>query len=116
MANPFHIEQALLSVINNAIEAMKSGGTLTVRTMTVKKSEGKFLVIEVSDTGTGMEGGILQDQRDDHPRGRGYGLFIAYEMVRYYKGRLEIQGEKGKGTTARFYLPVQGDGASEGAT
>ena len=115
MANPFHIDQALLSVINNAIEAMKSGGTLTVRTMTEKKPGEKFIVIEVSDTGTGMEGGILDDQRAEHPRGRGFGLFIAYEMVKYYKGRLEIHGERGKGTTARFYLPVRGADTTGGA-
>lgn len=107
VANPFHIEQALLSVINNAIEAMESGGTLTVQTMTEKKPEGKFIVIEVTDSGPGMDAEIIEDQREDHTRGRGFGLFIAYEMVKHYKGRLEIQGEKGKGTTARFYLPVQ---------
>jgi two-component system nitrogen regulation sensor histidine kinase GlnL len=115
VANPFHIDQALLSVINNAIEAMKSGGTLTVRTLTEEKKEGAFIVIEVTDTGPGMKEGILEDQREDRTRGRGFGLFIAYEMVKYYNGRLEIQGEKGKGTTARFYLPVQGDGTTGGA-
>jgi two-component system, NtrC family, nitrogen regulation sensor histidine kinase GlnL len=114
-ANPFHIDQALLSIINNAIEAMKSGGTLTVRTMTENKPEGKFIVIEVSDTGPGMDGGIIENRGGDHPRGRGFGLFIAYEMVKYYKGQLEIRGEKGKGTTARFYLPVRGADATGGA-
>lgn len=115
VANPFHIDQALLSVINNAIEAMKSGGTLTVRTLTEERKEGMFIVIEVKDTGPGMDAEILENQRRDHPHGRGFGLFIAYEMVKYYKGWLEIQGEKGKGTTARFYLPVQGDGTTRGA-
>ncbi|HSB32678.1 MAG TPA: ATP-binding protein [Candidatus Sulfobium mesophilum] len=116
VANPFHIDQALLSVINNAIEAMKSGGTLAIRTFTEEKKEGTFIVIEVTDTGPGMKEGIFEDKRGDKTPGRGFGLFIAYEMVKYYKGRLEIQGEKGKGTKARFYLPVQGDGTNGGAT
>jgi two-component system nitrogen regulation sensor histidine kinase GlnL len=116
VANPFHIEQALLSVINNAIEAMKAGGALTIRTFTEKKKEETFIVIEVMDTGPGMDGDAVANRREDHTRGRGFGLFIAYEMVKYYEGRLEIQGEKRKGTTARFYLPVKNDRKTLGAT
>jgi signal transduction histidine kinase len=107
MANPFHLEQAILNVINNAIEAMKSQGTLTIRTCAEKRPEGQFIVIEVIDTGQGMEAANIEDRELDHTKGRGFGLFIAHEMVKYYNGRLEIRGEKGKGTTVRFYLPCR---------
>lgn len=104
-ANPFHIEQALLSVVNNAIEAMKSGGVLTIRTRTEQGGDGDFVVIEITDTGPGMDAKHIEEPVPDETTGRGFGLFIAYEMVKYYGGRLEIHGEKGKGTTATFYLP-----------
>jgi two-component system nitrogen regulation sensor histidine kinase GlnL len=107
MANPFHLEQAILNVINNAIEAMKSQGTLTIKTYAEKKPEGQFIVIEVIDTGQGMDVANIKDRELDHTKGRGFGLFIAHEMVKYYSGRLEIRGEKGKGTTVRFYLPCR---------
>lgn len=105
VANPFHLEQALLNVINNAIEAMKSGGTLGIRTRSEQKADGPYIVIEVTDTGPGMNVESVEELGFDHSTGRGFGLFIAYEMLKYYNGRLEICGESGKGTTARFYLP-----------
>jgi two-component system nitrogen regulation sensor histidine kinase GlnL len=105
--NPFHLEQALLSVINNAIEAMPSGGTLGIRTRSELRTDGRHIVIEITDTGPGLNVSSIEEVGPDHTTGRGFGLFIAYEMVKYYNGRLEICGEKGKGTTARFYLPCQ---------
>ena len=110
MANPFHIEQALLNIINNALEAMKSEGTLKISTLTEKNREGRFIVIEIMDTGPGMDVKNIEELELDHAEGRGFGLSIAYEMVKYYDGRLEIRGEKGSGTTVRFYLPC-GDAA-----
>ncbi len=109
IANPFHLEQALLNVINNAIDAMKAGGTLGIRTHAEKSSDGQMIVIEISDTGPGMTVENYENAGSDHTAGRGFGLFIAYEMLKYYNGRLEIHGEKGRGTTARFLLPCPGE-------
>jgi two-component system, NtrC family, nitrogen regulation sensor histidine kinase GlnL len=106
-ANPFHLEQAILNVINNAIDAMKSGGTLTIETMVERTPEGQFIVIEIVDSGPGLDVENIEDLGLGQTKGRGFGLFIAYEMVKYYNGRLEIQGEKSKGTTVRFYLPCR---------
>ena len=107
VVNPFHLEQALLNVINNAIEAMKSGGTLGIRTRSEHRPDGQYIVIEVTDTGPGMNVESIDDLGLSRTSGRGFGLFIAYEMVKYYNGSLEIRGEKDKGTTARFYLPCR---------
>jgi two-component system nitrogen regulation sensor histidine kinase GlnL len=107
VANPFHLEQAILNVINNAIEAMNSGGTLGIRTYTQAGPEGQFIVIEIADTGPGMDVENVEDLGPDRTKGRGFGLFIAHEMVKFYNGRLEILGKKGKGTTVRFYLPCK---------
>jgi two-component system, NtrC family, nitrogen regulation sensor histidine kinase GlnL len=107
VVNPFYLEQALLNVINNAIEAMKSGGKLGIRTRSEQRPEGEYIVIEITDTGPGMNVESVEDLGLSRTSGRGFGLFIAYEMVKYYNGRLEINGEKDKGTTARFYLPCR---------
>ena len=102
----FHLEQAILNIINNAIEAMKSGGTLSIRTFPTAS----FVEIEISDTGSGielpLESTCLPHQVPQ--QGRGFGLFIADEIIKCYGGRLKIRGEGGKGTTVTFLLPVAG--------
>jgi two-component system nitrogen regulation sensor histidine kinase GlnL len=104
----FHLEQAILNIINNSIEAMKSGGTLTIRTHLTTSPPASFIVIEISDTGVGLDlpaqpAGIAQ-QLPRH--GRGFGLFIANEIIKDYGGHLKMRGEHGKGTTVSFLLPV----------
>ncbi len=108
MINAFHLEQAVLNVINNAIQAMKRGGQLNVKTFTEKRAHTAFAVIEISDTGPG----IVHERIDDlaantKNNGRGFGLFITYEILKYYQGHLEIKSKKDEGTTARLYLPVK---------
>ncbi len=104
----FHLEQALLNVINNSIESMKSGGVLTIKTFLTAGSPTSFIAIEISDTGAGID--LAAHPADSAPQspqhGRGFGLFIADEIVKYYKGHIKIRGEKGKGTTVTFLLPV----------
>lgn len=108
MVNSFHLEQAVLNVINNAIEAMKAGGQLTVRTFPEVRPEGGFLVIAVSDTGPGMVDRELQNFEGAGGRtaGKGFGLFISYEVLKYYNGHLTIESRKNEGTTVRLYLPL----------
>jgi two-component system nitrogen regulation sensor histidine kinase GlnL len=104
----FHLEQALLNVINNSLEAMGSGGTLTIRTSRRSGSPQSFIAIEISDTGRGIDLPSLSSVAD-HPvrkHGRGFGLFIADEIVKFYKGHLKLLGEKGKGTTVTLLLPA----------
>ena len=104
--NPFKIEQALLNVINNAMEAMASGGQLSVKTMAEKKGKAVFVVIEISDTGHGMkEAGTCN--MNNRRKGRGFGLFLTREILKYYGGFLEMQSRKGAGTAVYLYLPAQ---------
>ncbi|NOZ25512.1 MAG: GHKL domain-containing protein [Nitrospirae bacterium] len=101
----FQLEQAVLNVINNAIEAMGSGGHLAVRTATRMVSGNEYVLIEVSDTGPGMaDNGVSDMSRED--KGRGFGLFITREILQYYGGFLEIKSKKGAGTTVGLYLRV----------
>ncbi len=109
MINAFQIEQAVLNVINNSLEAMASGGRLTVKTSFQKKSPGNvFLVIEVSDTGPGITDSKIQAlAAPSQPgQGRGFGLFITREILRSYGGYIEIASRKGRGTVVRLSLPA----------
>jgi two-component system nitrogen regulation sensor histidine kinase GlnL len=108
--NAFQIEQAILNVVNNALEAMRhSGGRLTVRAYQERNSGGDFLVIEVSDTGPGIDESridALAVPSEPEKEGRGFGLFIAREILQYYGGYLDIKSRRGKGTTMRLFLPA----------
>ncbi len=111
--NAFHVEQAVLNVINNAIEAMQAGGRLVVKTFTETRSGRPFLVIAVSDTGPGMP---IQDVRalngSGRASGKGFGLFISYEVLKYYNGHLTIESRKNEGTTVRLCLPLPSEGGA----
>lgn len=109
----FQLEQAILNIINNAIEAMPTGGRLTVGTDLQERFGGGVAVVEIADSGPGMgESGISGLTAPLGEGGRGFGLFIAREIVQYYNGHLEIVSTKDRGTTVRLYLPATVSGGS----
>ncbi|MEW6067019.1 MAG: ATP-binding protein [Nitrospirota bacterium] len=103
--NPFHLEHALLNVINNSIEAMSSGGTLRVKTQTEISSGTNFAMIEISDSGPGISKENNKVQPDNN-KGRGLGLFITRETLKSYKGHLEVKSKRGTGTIVKLYIPT----------
>jgi two-component system, NtrC family, nitrogen regulation sensor histidine kinase GlnL len=106
--NSFHLEQAILNVINNAIDAMTSGGQLKIRTFTEERSGRFFVVIAISDTGPGMGDRRIDDlSSENRENGRGFGLFITYEILKHYGGHLEIDSKKNMGTTIKLFIPSQ---------
>ncbi len=109
MINAFQIEQAVLNVINNSLEAMQSGGRLTVKTYQKKSSNRDLLVIEISDTGPGISDSRIESLAapSQTGQGRGFGLFITREILQYYGGHLEITSRKGRGTVIRLSLPAK---------
>lgn len=104
--NSFHLEQAILNVLNNAIEAMKDGGQLSIKTSTAEQSGKLFVVIAISDTGPGIAAGKLDALASDtRNNGRGFGFFITYEILKHYGGHIEIDSKKNRGTTITLLLP-----------
>jgi PAS domain S-box-containing protein len=104
--DPTQIQQVLVNLIKNAIQAMTKGGTLTLQT-----GEGADGVwFSVADTG----GGIPQEQinRIFEPffttkkKGSGLGLMIVQRIVRAHGGRIELDSQVGRGTTFRIWLPL----------
>jgi two-component system, sporulation sensor kinase E len=100
------IQQVLVNLLKNAMQAMTKGGTLTLQT-----GEGADGVwVSVADTG----GGIPQEQLNrifepfytTKKKGTGLGLMIVQRIVRAHGGRIELQSQVGRGTTFRIWLPL----------
>lgn len=104
--NSFQVEQAILNIINNSMEAMRTGGKLTVRTLNEKGPEGRYSVVEITDTGPGIADSRVNElATGSEKKGKGFGLFITREILKYYGGHLEIKSVKDMGTKVRLYLP-----------
>ena len=119
------IEQVLINFYVNAWQAMPEGGNLTVKTFnihldeafcrTVDASEGDYILITVSDTGIGMDTKTME--RIFEPffttkgvgKGTGLGLASAYGIIRNHKGFIQVESEKGRGSTFKIYLPASPD-------
>jgi PAS domain S-box-containing protein len=104
--DPAQIQQVLVNLIKNALQATTKGGALTLQT-----GEGADGVwVSVADTG----GGIPQEQinRIFEPfyttkkKGSGLGLMIVQRIVRAHGGRIELESQVGRGTTFRVWLPL----------
>lgn len=123
--SPGHLEQIMLNLVVNARDAMPEGGTITVRTYCEGGScEGSDrVVLEVSDTGVGMDQETLERATDllftTKPAGggTGLGLYTVNQLAQAAKGELELESELHRGATVRVKLPrVEGPLAKEGGT
>lgn len=105
--NSFQMEQAILNVINNAIDAMSGGGELKVKTYTRTINGTPHAVISISDSGPGMpDGDVHHPSPDqDHPSGKGFGLIIVHEILRSCNGIMKINSKKNVGTSVELYIP-----------
>jgi PAS domain S-box-containing protein len=105
-ADATQLQQVLVNLVKNAVQAMTTGGTLTLQTG--ETSDGVW--VSVADTG----GGIPQEQinRIFEPfyttkkKGSGLGLMIVQRIVRAHGGRIELESNVGRGTTFRIWLPL----------
>lgn len=100
------VQQALVNLAKNAMQAMTRGGSLTLQTW--EGADGVW--VSVADSG----GGISQEQinRIFEPfyttkkKGTGLGLMIVQRIVRAHGGRIELESQEGKGTTFRLWFPL----------
>lgn len=111
--NAFHLEHAILNVINNAVEIMRAGGTLGITTRTETNRSGSFIVMEISDTGPGSHARKSHSGVMIESGGKGFGLLITREILKYYGGHLEVRHRRGGGTKVFLYLSSGKAGTKE---
>ena len=123
------LEQVVINIVVNARDAMPEGGTLTVRTGNVTKERptthrnetippGEYVLIEVSDTGTGIErkdlDKIFEPFFTTKPVGAGTGLGLStvYGIIKQTGGFIFAFSTPGQGTTFKIYLPRHSEPAA----
>ena len=122
VADSTQVESALANLALNARDAMAGGGRLTVQTANARldahyaaenidATPGDFVMLAVSDTGTGIPaellGRVVEPFFTTKPQGKGTGLGLSmvYGFAKQSSGYLKIDSEVGRGTTVRLYLP-----------
>jgi PAS domain S-box-containing protein len=107
------LQQAILNIIKNAMEAMPDGGTLTVRT----SRDGGDCRLEIGDSGVGippeLRDRIFNLYFTTKQNGSGIGLATTFRVVQLHGGTIDFESQPGKGTTFRLRFPGMVDYRSE---
>ena len=128
--DPTQAEVALLNVLINARDAMPNGGTVTVKTENLLVEDedtalyktvppGAYVVVSVTDTGTGMPPEILTRVMEPffttkgEGKGTGLGLAMVYGFAKQSGGSVKIYSEVGHGTTVRLLFPASDQKAED---
>jgi PAS domain S-box-containing protein len=132
LADPSHLESALLNIAINARDAMSDGGTLRFRVAACGSLPGDiraeledpsvpdegFVAISIADTGSGMAEEVKERAFEpffttkEAGRGTGLGLSTVYGFVKQSRGAINIDSAPGAGTTLTLYIPRPCDVAS----
>ena len=130
LVDPGQLSSALVNLAINARDAMPDGGTLTFATSNitlggrVASADGVdrpdlYVVVEVTDTGTGVPEAIRDKIFDpffstkETGQGTGLGLSMVFGFAKQSGGNIEVDSEEGRGTTFRLYLPKADGDASQ---
>jgi PAS domain S-box-containing protein len=101
------LRQAFLNIIQNAGQAMPSGGTVTILTAT---DEAGSVSVSIADEGVGIPAGdldkIFKLYYTTRPDGNGIGLALVYRIVQMHDGGIELTSDVGRGTTVTVCLPA----------
>ncbi len=105
MLDEASIRAATLNLVLNAIQAMSSGGRLTISTV----RDGKKMCMTIKDTGPGMSQErikqIFEPFNTTKSRGLGLGMPYAQKIIQQHGGRIEVESQQGTGTQVRIELP-----------
>jgi len=109
-ADKDRLRQVMVNLIHNAIKFNRPGGSIKIRT----ESSDDSVIVEVSDTGTGIAGEDLphiferfyKADKSRAGQGSGIGLAIAKHVVESHGGEIRVRSEEGKGATFSFSLPL----------
>jgi PAS domain S-box-containing protein len=124
------LEQVILNLTTNAIDAMPEGGTLTIesgrreiapssRNHRASVRPGTYAFVSVTDTGAGMDGGTREKifepffTTKDVGKGTGLGLSVVYGIVERHEGTVHVASEPGRGTSFEVTIPLGRAAAAE---
>jgi PAS domain S-box-containing protein len=130
LVDPTQVDDALVNLAINARDAMPGGGSLTIETgnfvldeeyaaQNVEVVPGEYVMLAVSDTGTGMPAEVIARAFEPFyttkPEGKGTGLGLSqvYGWIKQSGGHIKIYSEVGHGTTIKLYLPRAGEPQAE---
>ncbi|MDP3480842.1 MAG: ATP-binding protein [Desulfoprunum sp.] len=122
-ADPTQMEQVIMNLANNAVQAMEDSGSLTIETENFLVREkyintyleldpGDYVLMKVTDTGKGMDEATRQRifepffTTKEPGKGTGLGLASVYGIVTGHSGKITCYSEPGIGTTFKIFLPV----------
>jgi two-component system, cell cycle sensor histidine kinase and response regulator CckA len=120
-ADAGQIEQVIINLVMNAVDAMPEGGTLTIETTTVRSvnpageapdlAKGDYVLLSIADTGIGMTEAVKARVFEpffttkDVGKGTGLGLATCHGIIKQSGGHITLSSTPGAGTTFRIYLP-----------
>jgi signal transduction histidine kinase len=120
LADASSLEQMVMHLVMNACEAMPHGGSVALETRLVRDAAegrptalptGTYVCISVSDTGVGIEPGIVGQIFEPFfttkDTTNGLGLSVVWGVVKQHDGRVEVTSQPGLGTTFHIYLPAE---------
>ena len=107
MCNPAEIREVFINIINNALDAMPGGGKISFGTW----SDNEIVFVNVTDDGDGISDNVKKNIFDPFfttkgVEGTGLGMSIVYGIVTRHSGKIEVDGELGKGTAFTMQFPV----------
>ena len=116
LADSSQLQQVIVNLVVNAVQAMPNGGKLSIET----HSAGKDVVLIVRDTGNGMPSEVLKNlftpffTTKDIDQGTGLGLAVVHGIISSHGGTIQVESKVGRGTRFEIRLPVDGPASLHG--
>lgn len=112
--DPHRIQQVLINLILNSVQAMTEGGVLTIKAWEGLENDAKMLYFQVQDTGHGISSQDINKVFDpffttrDVGEGSGLGLSISHSIIEQHGGRIDVESFPGEQTRFTVILPLNG--------
>ncbi|MBN2419436.1 MAG: response regulator [Deltaproteobacteria bacterium] len=123
MGSPVHLSQTVMNLVSNAAESMPDGGKILISTKNIYLErpckdndvlkEGRYVVLTVSDRGTGMSPEVMErifepffTKKVMGRSGTGLGLAVVWGTIKDHSGHIDIKSSVGEGTTFTLYFPA----------